>query len=104
MSNGGPCFRDECDNGDRVPLSTRQVSVTEAMLAVGSASQVEFCTRVAGVEVLLILAERIPAIMRKCSTLAPGLLPLALALACEVIIFPLLFFSPIYLEIYMISE
>lgn len=75
------------------------------MLAVGSASQVEFCTRVAGVEVLLILAERIPAIMRKCSTLAPGLLPLALALACEVIICSLLFFfAQLPRNIYMIAQ
>lgn len=58
--------------------------MTEAMLAVGSASQLEFCTRAAGVEVLLSLAERAPAIMRKCPSVAPGLLPLALVLACEV--------------------
>ena len=58
--------------------------MTEAMLAVGSGSQLEFCTRAAGVEVLLSLAERAPAIMRKCPTVAPGLLPLALVLACEV--------------------
>lgn len=50
----------------------------------GSASQLEFCTRAAGVEVLLSLAERAPAIMRKCPAVAPGLLPLALALTCEV--------------------
>ena len=62
-----------------------QAPVTEAMLAVGSASQLEFCTRAASVEVLLSLAERAPAIMRKCSFVAPGLLPLAFALACEVI-------------------
>lgn len=61
-----------------------QVPVTEAMLAVGLASQLEFSTRTAGVEVLLSLAERAPAIMRKCPNLAPGLLPLSLSLACEV--------------------
>lgn len=54
------------------------------MLTVGSASQLEFCTRAAAVEVLLTLAERAPAIMRKCSTAASGLLPLTLSLACEV--------------------
>lgn len=58
--------------------------MTEAMLAVGSASQLEFCTRAGGVEVLLSLAERVPAIIRKCTSVAPGLLPLALMLACEV--------------------
>lgn len=61
-----------------------QAPMVEAMLAVGSASQLEFCTRAAAVEVLLSLAERAPAIMRKCPSVAPGLLPLALALACEV--------------------
>ncbi|CAN0320346.1 unnamed protein product, partial [Laminaria digitata] len=64
---------------------TNVAPVTEAMLAVGSASQLEFCTRAAAVEVLLSLAERAPAIMRKCSFVAPGLLPLAFSLACEVI-------------------
>lgn len=58
--------------------------MTEAMLAVGSASQLEFCTRAAAVEVLLSLAERAPAIMRKCPSVAPGVLPLVLALTCEV--------------------
>lgn len=65
-----------------------QTPITEAMLAVGSASQLEFCTRAAGVEVLLSLAERAPAIMRKCTSVAPGLLPLALVLACEVRTYP----------------
>lgn len=54
------------------------------MLAVGSASELEFCARAAGVEVLLTLAERAPAIMRKCHSLALGLFPLAISLACEV--------------------
>lgn len=67
-----------------LPCVGDQAAMTEAMLAVGSASQLEFCTRAAGVEVLLSLAERAPAIMRKCPSLAPGLLPLALALTCEV--------------------
>lgn len=58
--------------------------MTQAMLVVGSASQLEFCTRASGVEVLVSLAERAPAVMRKCSSLAPGLLPLTLTLACEV--------------------
>ena len=62
----------------------------EGMLVVGSMSQLEFCTRAAGVEVLLTLAECAPAIMRKCSTAAPGLLSLALALTCEVKFRPLL--------------
>lgn len=61
-----------------------QVAVTDAMLAVGSASQLEFCTRIAGVEVLISLAERAPAVMRKCPSLVPGLLPLTLTLACQV--------------------
>lgn len=61
-----------------------QAPVTEAMLAVGSAAQLEFCTRAAAVEVLLTLAERAPAIMRKCPAVAEGLLPLTLTLACEV--------------------
>lgn len=61
-----------------------QAQLTQAMLTVGSASQLEFCTRAAGVEVLLTLSERAPAIMRKCSTVAPGLMPLVLSLACEV--------------------
>ena len=55
------------------------------MLAVGSASQLEFCTRAAAVEVLLCLAERAPAVMRKFPFVAPGLLPLAFSLSCEVI-------------------
>ncbi|CAM9279367.1 unnamed protein product, partial [Hapterophycus canaliculatus] len=63
---------------------TNVTTMTEAMLAVGSASQLEFCTRAAGVEVLLSLAERAPAVMRKCPSLAPGLLPLGLALTCEI--------------------
>lgn len=58
--------------------------MTEALLAVGSASQLEFCTRAAAVEVLLSLAERAPAIVRKCPSVASGLLPLALALTCDV--------------------
>lgn len=64
--------------------SADKVPMTEAMLAIGSASQLEFCTRAAGVEVLLSLAERAPAIMRKSPSVAPGLLPLALVLTCEV--------------------
>lgn len=58
--------------------------MAEAMLAVGSASQLEFCTRAAAVEVLLSLAERAPAIMRKCPSVSPNVLPLVLALTCEV--------------------
>lgn len=54
------------------------------MLTIGSASQLEFCTRAAAVEVLLTLSERAPAIMRKCSTVASGLIPLSLSLSCEV--------------------
>lgn len=71
-----------------------QAPVTEAMLAVGSASQLEFCTRAAAVEVLLTLAEGVPAIMRKCPFVAPGLLPLAFVLACEVIISSCLLATP----------
>lgn len=66
------------------PVAVDQAAVTEAMLAVGAASQLEFCTRAVAVEVLLSLAERAPAIMRKCSSVALGLVPLTLALACEV--------------------
>ncbi|CAM9453902.1 unnamed protein product [Ectocarpus sp. 13 AM-2016] len=62
---------------------TSAAPLSEAMLAVGSASQLEFCTRAAGVEVLLSLAERAPAVMRKCQSIAPGVLPLAMALTCE---------------------
>ncbi|CAM9197764.1 unnamed protein product, partial [Sphacelaria rigidula] len=70
---------------DVLPLFFRNTvaQLTQAMLTVGSASQLEFCTRAAGVEVLLTLSERAPAIMRKCSTVAPGLMPLVLSLACE---------------------
>eukprot|EP00752_Nemacystus_decipiens_P011318 g10058.t1 len=62
---------------------TSVAPMTEAMLTVGAASQLEFCTRAAGVEVLVSLAERAPAIMRTCPSVAPGLLPLAMVLACE---------------------
>ncbi|CAM9413811.1 unnamed protein product [Ascophyllum nodosum] len=74
------------DLADVSPLFFRSnvAPVVEGMLVVGSMSQLEFCTRAAGVEVLLTLAECAPAIMRKCSTAAPGLLSLALALTCEV--------------------
>lgn len=66
------------------PVAVDQAAVAEAMIAVGSASQLEFCTRAVAVEVLLSLAERAPAIVRKCSSVALGLVPLTLALACEV--------------------